>query len=119
MSNELVNHLDNVVNKTWNYAGRADTWREQVSNAALGLAGESGEVADQVKKMLYHTGQPLEFHKDKLVSELGDVMYYYLKFADLMGISLGDILATNKTKLESRHPELGVVTERFGNGYIK
>lgn len=119
MSKELTDHLENVVNKTWNYAGRSDTWQDQISNATLGLSGETGEVADQVKKMLYHTQRPIGFHREKLVSELGDVMYYYLKFLDLMGIVLDEVLEENKRKLQSRHPELGVVTERFAEGFIR
>jgi len=115
----LYKHLSEVVNPCWNYAGRCKTWQDEVQNAALGLVGEAGETADEVKKMLYHTEKPTEFHKNKLTHELGDIVFYFMKFADLMGITLEEIVAANREKLTSRHPELGKVSERFSAGYIK
>jgi NTP pyrophosphatase (non-canonical NTP hydrolase) len=115
----LKNHLNNIVNKSWNYAGRCKTWQDEIGNAGFGLVGEAGEVADQIKKMLYHTEKPLEFHREKITQELGDVVFYFLKLSELMGISLEDIVKANREKLESRHPELGKVEARFADGYIK
>lgn len=115
----LKQHLNKVINKSWNYAKRCKTQNDHTMNAVLGLAGEAGEVADQCKKMLYHTEKPFEFHRGKLVSELGDVVFYLLKFMDLMNISLEEVVAANRAKLESRHPELGKVKTRFSDGYIK
>lgn len=119
MANPLEQHLHDVVNVCWNYAGRNNTWEEHLCNAALGLAGEAGEVADQVKKMLFHTDKGVEYHREKMVHELGDSFFYHIKVMELMGISLEEVLKANKEKLQSRHPELGVVTERFGPGYVK
>jgi NTP pyrophosphatase (non-canonical NTP hydrolase) len=112
-------HLTEVIDKTWNYAGRCVTSNDHLSNAVFGMSGEAGEVADQVKKMLYHTEKPYEFHREKLVSELGDVLFYMIKFMQLTGITVEEALQDNARKLASRHPELGQVTERFGEGYIK
>jgi NTP pyrophosphatase (non-canonical NTP hydrolase) len=117
--NLLQEHLDNYVNKCWNYAKRCNTFNDHLNNAILGLAGESGEVADQVKKMLYHTEKKGDHHRNKITSELGDVVFYMLKTMDLLGISLEEVVKANRDKLESRHPELGVVKERFADGYIK
>lgn len=114
--NPLQVHLDTVVNTCWNYAGRISTFEEHLQNAVLGLVGESGEVADIVKKMLYHT-EGVDY-TEKLKHELGDVCFYLVKVLELSGLTLEEVLAANKEKLESRHPELGVVTERFGTGYI-
>jgi NTP pyrophosphatase (non-canonical NTP hydrolase) len=112
-------HLDEVINPCWNFAGRCKTWEDEVQNTVLGLGGEAGEIVDQVKKMLYHTEKGVEFHREKLVSELGDSMFYHIKFMQLMGITLEECLQNNARKLASRHPELGQVTERFGEGYLK
>ena len=112
-------HLHEVINPCWNYAGRIDTWEGELQNATLGLGGEAGEIVDQVKKMLYHTDKGKEFHRDKLVQELGDSFFYHIKFMDLMGITLKEVLQANREKLQSRHPELGLVKERFSEGYIK
>ena len=112
-------HYDEVITPCWDFAGRIETHKDGVINAVLGLAGESGEVADQIKKAYYHTEKPFEFHREKIVSELGDVFFYQIKFMKLLGITVEECLADNARKLASRHPELGQVTERFGEGYIK
>ena len=120
MSSELFKkHLDEVINPCWNYAGRCDTHKDEVLNAVLGLTGEAGETADQVKKMYFHTQKPDPFHREKLVSELGDVFFYAIKFMELMNIGVDEVFQQNRAKLQSRHPELGKVVERFADGYIK
>lgn len=118
---KMKRHLNEVVNVCWNYAGRADGKKDEVMNAVLGLAGEAGEVADLHKKYYYHTDKGKDhdaFYKDKLKHELGDVVFYLLKVMDLWDLSLAEVLKANREKLESRHPELGKVVERFGKGYI-
>lgn len=50
---------------------------EQVlTNCALGLASETGQVVDLVKKYTFH-GDSLD--REKLVKEMGDVLGTYLK----------------------------------------
>jgi NTP pyrophosphatase (non-canonical NTP hydrolase) len=117
-SNLLKRHLDEVVNVSWNFAGRCDTTDKELMNAVLGLAGESGEVADQFKKFFFHT-KDAKNYRDSVCSELGDVMYYWLKTVELMGLTPEEVLQVNREKLESRHPEFGKVTERFGARGIK
>lgn len=117
--NPLEKHLNEVINPCWNYAGRIKNWEGHVTNAVLGLAGEAGEAADQVKKMLFHTEKEYAHHREKLVKELGDVIFYFTKLMELTGISLEEVLDENKKKLQSRHPELGLVKERFADGYVK
>lgn len=111
----LERHLTEVVNVCWNYAGRITTPAEHLQNAVLGLAGEAGEVSDLVKKMLYHSPKD---YGDKMKHELGDVFFYLLKVTELCGLTVAEVLAANREKLESRHPELGKVDTRFAPGYI-
>jgi hypothetical protein len=112
-------HLEEVVNKSWNFAGRLDTPEKQLQNALVGLASEAGETLDIGKKQWFHSEKPEGFFREKYLSELGDVAYYWLKAVELLGFTQEEVLAYNKKKLESRHPELGVVTERFGPEAIK
>lgn len=76
--------------------------RERPSMMALGLAGESGEVADIVKKVLYH-GHGLD--KVAFDKELGDVLWYLAAIATTYGLSLEDIAQHNIDKLKARYPE--------------
>jgi NTP pyrophosphatase (non-canonical NTP hydrolase) len=67
--------------------------------SALGLAGESGEVVEMVKKAL-RTLAPLD--KAKVALELGDCCWYVARMADILGFTFEDVLALNNTKLRRR-----------------
>jgi NTP pyrophosphatase (non-canonical NTP hydrolase) len=79
--------------------------------AAMGLAGEAGEVVDLLKK---HLGHGHELDRDKLRKELGDVLWYVAELASCYGMELGDIAQANIHKLETRYPS-GFSTERSVN----
>ena len=83
-------------------AGHRHNTQKTLTNTALGLAGESGEVADIIKKTFYH-GHPLD--KEALYKELGDVLWYLAVMADGLGFSLDEIAQANVDKLRARYPE--------------
>ncbi|MGI9556048.1 MAG: nucleoside triphosphate pyrophosphohydrolase family protein [Cyanophyceae cyanobacterium] len=74
---------------------------------ALGLAGESGEVAEKIKKML-RDSIPEQDVKEALVKELGDVLWYVANLAHDLSITLDDIAMANVSKLLDRS-ERGVL----------
>ncbi len=84
---------------------------QQLANAALGLAGEAGEVADMMKKHLFHA-HPLD--RDAMVKELGDCMWYVAAMATALGVELDEIGERNIAKLRQRYPE-GFSAERSLN----
>lgn len=116
---KMSKHLKEVVNVAWNFAGRLETPRDHQMNAMVGLASEAGELLDIGKKMWFHTEKPFDAFRQKIVLELGDVFFYALKVMDVFGLTLKEVLDANREKLESRHPELGKVTERFGPNAIR
>ncbi len=67
---------------------------------ALGLAGECGEVIDIIKKVIFHQHY---LDPDKLVRELGDVLWYLACIAQAAHISLDDVATTNIAKLKARY----------------
>ena len=75
---------------------------KNLSNVGLGLAGEAGECADEIKKHLHH-GHPL--NRAKLIKELGDVAWYLALGCEVLGEDLEDILRENIDKLRARYPE--------------
>ena len=81
---------------------------ELVMNAALGLCGESGEVADIVKK---HRFQGHEIDIEHIAKELGDVAWYLAVGAYAIGYDLETILQMNVDKLKARYPD-GFSTDR-------
>lgn len=70
--------------------------------ACLGLAGETGEFVDLVKKILFH-GHPQD--TTTLAKELGDILWYIAETASALGLSLDDLATANIEKLKKRYPE--------------
>ena len=69
----------------------------------LGLAGEAGEVADKIKKVLRDDGgEVLPEKRKEIEAELGDVLWYISQIATELGISLEKIAKGNIEKLYSR-----------------
>src|SRR4030042_1351225 len=70
---------------------------------SLGLAGESGEVCERIKKVYRDDNGILsEDKKLELKKELGDVLWYLSNVAIEAGIKLEDIAVANIKKLNDR-----------------
>ena len=70
---------------------------------ALGLNGESGEVAEHAKKILRDdSGKTSPERKNHLKKELGDVLWYISNCCSELGLSLNEIAELNVEKLSSR-----------------
>lgn len=66
---------------------------------ALGLAGEAGEVANEVKRA-FENGKQLD--KSKVIDELGDVFWYVTRMADEYNLTLQELASKNYDKLIKR-----------------
>jgi NTP pyrophosphatase (non-canonical NTP hydrolase) len=93
--------------RTANSNPDATSERDRLANWALGLAGEAGEVADEIKKHLFH-GKPLD--REALLKECGDCAWYLAVLSHELGFSLPEVFASNIRKLRTRFP-LGFSTE--------
>lgn len=72
--------------------------------AALGLAGEAGEVANKVKKIIRdHNGWISDEMRTNLVGELGDVLWYVSELAEMLECKLDLVAMNNLFKLDSRN----------------
>lgn len=69
---------------------------------AIGLAGEAGEVADHIKKGIFHRHG---IDKDKLCKELGDNLWYIAALCTKLGVTLEDVMSINIDKLRNRYPD--------------
>ena len=74
--------------------------KDLITNGVLGLAGEAGECCDIVKKYKY---QGHDLDKEKLLDELGDVLWYISETASGIGVSLEDVAIYNLNKLHKRY----------------
>lgn len=77
-----------------------DGRKDLILNGVLGLAGESGECCDIVKKSRF---QGHELSKEHLMEEIGDVLWYIAETASGLGVSLEEVAQYNLDKLHKRY----------------
>ncbi|KKU70419.1 MAG: hypothetical protein UX94_C0006G0014 [Parcubacteria group bacterium GW2011_GWA2_47_21] len=69
----------------------------------LGLAGESGELLNKVKKIFRDKAGKIDAEtKESVISELGDVLWYVAQIATEFETPLADVAKCNLEKLKSR-----------------
>ena len=74
----------------------------ELLNGALGITGEAGEVADLIKKHIFH-GHDLD--TDALIKEIGDVCWYVALLCTAIGVDMASVMEKNIEKLKTRYPE--------------
>ena len=68
-----------------------------------GLAGEAGEVANKVKKILRDCrGVVSDETRTKLLGELGGVAWYLVALTEELGLTIEDVLEYNYEQIRSR-----------------
>jgi NTP pyrophosphatase (non-canonical NTP hydrolase) len=77
-----------------------------ITYLALGLTGESGEVADKVKKIYRDQDSVLgSTEREAILLELGDVFWYLTRLSVELGSSLEEVAELNYRKLAKRRLE--------------
>ena len=102
----------------WQFASYPDRGNNFIY-PALGLAGESGEVAEKIKKLWRNQGhtaaaQLSAQQKQELVKELGDVLWYVNAMCRELGVAMGEVAAQNAAKLSDR-AQRGVIKSEGDN----
>lgn len=77
-----------------------DGTKFRLLHAILGIATESGELMDVLKKYFFY-GK--EIDRTNLIEELGDLCWYIAVACDVLNIGLEDIWKTNIEKLRARY----------------
>lgn len=105
-----------TINEYQELALRTANIKEKTSmivNGALGLTGESGEVADLVKKWQY---QGHILNRADVIDELGDVCWYIALITSALDTPLEEVLRGNIDKLKARYPEGFEVEKSLNRG---
>lgn len=82
-----------------------------LSYLALGLNGEAGEVADEVKKAIRNDGEISAARRAKILEEIGDVLWCITRIAIEFDTPLSEIAQANIDKLEMRRVAGGLKHE--------
>jgi NTP pyrophosphatase (non-canonical NTP hydrolase) len=72
--------------------------------AGIGLASETGEFNEIVKKMVFQGKEltdDVHFHMKR---ELGDIMWYWINACRALALDPNDVIAENVNKLKARYP---------------
>ncbi len=78
-----------------------DQLNSNLTHAALGIAGEAGEIVDTIKKVVFN-GRA--FDRSALVAEIGDTVWYINLLIATLGTTWEEVLTKNIAKLEARYP---------------
>lgn len=70
-------------------------------HACCGLVTESAELLDLFKKKNY--GKKVDFNKDKVKDELGDLFWYFWLLLKSQGLTIDEVLCYNISKLKERY----------------
>jgi NTP pyrophosphatase (non-canonical NTP hydrolase) len=95
----LENFADWVEDGWTRPAGSQQDRLRELAIMSLGLAGETGEVIEPIKKEIRGDG-PLDKHE--LALEMGDVLHYLCRIAKHYDIDMGDVMRANIAKIEAR-----------------
>jgi len=69
----------------------------------LGIAGETGELVEKIKKHFRDDyGQMTEEKLKEITKEMGDCLWYHARLADVLGINFDDVAKENIKKLLDR-----------------
>jgi len=78
----------------------------------LGLAGESGEVIEKIKKVIRNDKGVVSSEKrEELKREIGDVLWYLSQLAKQLDIPLNEVAKANIAKLADRQARDDIKSE--------
>jgi len=80
---------------------KLDTTTKELKEAEKSSTG-FGEVLGKFKKHMRGDKMVVEDFNNALVAEMGDVMWYYARILDVLGVSFYDVMIGNIQKLHSR-----------------
>jgi len=76
--------------------------RDRLLDACAGLSEEAAGVLGLVRKKTF---QARDVDRDRLVEELGDVLWCLSVTADALGIRMSEVAQRNQEELAKRHPD--------------
>jgi len=115
ITEEYLEFVDSVTSDASKNYGTFETRIKELSykgvdvprllTGTIGLNSEAGEFGDIAKKIYFQGKEYSEENRDKLIKELGDVMWYVAVCCMSLDVSLEEVLQRNIGKLTNRYPD--------------
>ena len=115
MSKEYMNFVDSVTSDSTkqqiDFIEALNIMEEQgaipsrLLTTALGLNGEASEFSELIKKCVFQGKEYNENTKNKLKSELSDIMWYIAQGCIALDTSIEELIDINTAKLSARYPD--------------
>jgi NTP pyrophosphatase (non-canonical NTP hydrolase) len=83
--------------------GMGESIKEQFTFYAIGLGSEAGEVLGDIMKFCYYGNSKVD--RQKIILELGDMMWYIANICELLGTNIDEVELANIAKLTERYPD--------------
>jgi NTP pyrophosphatase (non-canonical NTP hydrolase) len=83
------------------YPGANDACANCIPYLSVALAGETGEFCNLVKKTMRGDFAVTDV-TEKLIAELGDILWYVAQACTELGVDMGDVMQGNLGKLKRR-----------------
>lgn len=95
------NEYQEKASVTATFTGKQE--EHQLMYLALGICGESGEIAEKIKKMIRNDeGIITDETRELLKLEIGDVLWYLSQLSRVLGFSFDEAAQANITKIMDR-----------------
>jgi NTP pyrophosphatase (non-canonical NTP hydrolase) len=89
-----------LAERTSGWAGEQS--QDRIVYASLAISGEVGELANHVKKGIFHGhGLDIEYCRD----ECSDILWYLSEICSALDLTLDEVAEYNIGKLKKRYPE--------------
>jgi NTP pyrophosphatase (non-canonical NTP hydrolase) len=108
-----LNEYQKLAGRTADFSGLPGQY--PVMYCALGLAGETGELIEKIKKTMRNdNGVVSPESKEAIKREMGDVLWYLSQLAHFLDITFEDVGQTNIEKIADR-AKRGVIKSEGDN----
>ncbi len=76
-----------------------------ILHGAVGVSGEGGELLDAIKKCWIYNKPMTPEVVANLKEEMGDALFYIQHIANVLGVSIEELIMQNMEKLTKRYPQ--------------
>jgi NTP pyrophosphatase (non-canonical NTP hydrolase) len=104
VTSDASNHSDKFTERVEQLTTDTDINVSLLLTAGVGLASETGEFNEIVKKILFQGKEASEDNIFHMKRELGDIFWYWINACRSLGLNPNDVINENVNKLKSRYP---------------